>query len=504
MAFDLASAKPESQGFDLASATPIRELTPSTPKLSAKDALTRAYMMGGPYAGMADKDYRTLVGTGLTDPIIAVRELTGTISPEAVRQREAEYRAAAARTGQGAGFGRFMGGAITTLPLMAVPGAPASMNMLGRMAYGAGLGGTTAALMQPTTGEDDFWAQKGQQAGTGMLFGAAAPVVGAGVRKGAELLGGPGVTGAQTVDQLKKAETAAWDMVKDSTATYNATPLRDSVRGLLSPKSFNYDPDTFPALKKSVDRIEQLATDAAAGNNSSIHELRTVRTMLQNVEGSNVTQAEKALAGSIKSKLDEFMATQGGKDAKAWVKARDISNTLFRSRDVQNIVKSAEEASGATSKEIRDRFTDLLNSKAIKSYTTEQQALIKQISEGNLTEKGLELIGKMAPKSLTWKNILGLLGAETFGYGHLPSFAQVPSATLAAAVTGGAAARGTANALARQRVNLLDELIRGGKLPIAQPSTPSLIEMPYIINTLTPMSSRESNQNAFTSKGSAP
>ena len=94
----------------------------------------------------------------------------------------------------------------------------------------------------------------------------------------------------------------------------------------------------------------------------------------------------------------------------------------------------------------------------MKLYTPEQQDIIKQIADGTATQKTFELIGKMAPKGFTWQKIAGLLGVSGFG--------GAPGAGAALAAYGtGAAARGAANMLATRQVNMLDELIRGGKLP---------------------------------------
>lgn len=475
MAFDLASAKPESQGFDLASATPITK-----PKLSANDALAQAYLMGGPYAGVSDPNYRTIVGTGLTDAPVAIGELTGLVSPEVVRAREARYQQAAAQGGEGAGFGRFMGGAITTAPLAAIPGAGPSANLLTRMAIGAGTNAATSMLTQPTSGEGDFWNQKSRQGVGGAVVGGALPLLAEGVKGATTLV--RGAKGSASTEQLKAAETAAWDRVKESTAAYNTEPLRSNLKDTF--KDYNYDPRTFPALKEAIKSIDDAAESSLGGSPTSIHELRTIRTMLQNVQSSNsAVPAEKGLAGVIKAKIDGFMSKQGGEDAAAWVDARKISDTLFKSRNVKDILAASEESSKATSQQIRERFSELLDSKVIKSYSAEQQALIKDIAEGNLTEKGLELVGKMAPKSLTWGKIAALLGIGGVGHQYLdPRIAGITAAMFG----GGAAARGAANTLAKQRVNLLDELIRGGRVAPMPAGVTNVTTNPYTINLLTP------------------
>ena len=134
-------------------------------------------------AGMSHPDVSGSLAMGVTDPVVAIRELTGTISPEAVRQREAEQRAREERVGGLAGFGRFAGGAAATAPLMASPGAGPGANLLARTAIGAGTGAVVAPLTMPTTGEGNFWEQKADQAMMGGLIGGALPLAGYGLQK---------------------------------------------------------------------------------------------------------------------------------------------------------------------------------------------------------------------------------------------------------------------------------------------------------------------------------
>lgn len=309
----------------------------------------------------------------------------------------------------------------------------------------------------------------GQLLGKGLSAGAT---LGSKVIK--DVTGKTAAETAASVEKLKQSETQAWDKVKDSTTTFkDPIPLKDSVDELLSPKKFNYDPRTFSAVKPAVEAFNDIYESGIKGISTDIHEMRTVRTMLQDVRMSGGAKPdEKRLAGELMDKLDNYVLQHGGEDAAAWKDARDISNKLFRSRDVQGIVKAAEESSKATSKEIRSQFGDLLNSYQIKMYTPEQQAVIKQIAEGTATEKTLEMIGSLAPKNPGWNNIKTLLGV-----GGAYHAAGVPGAI--AAYTTGEAARSAANMLARQRVNMLDELIRGGKIP-------QTIELPQPIQRVLP------------------
>lgn len=343
-------------------------------------------------------------------------------------------------------------------PMLQMAGAAAGSAVGG--IPGAAVGYAIPTQLERYTGENapktlkEAGVAAAEDVGTGLLTDIGGRAIGAGISgvvKGAAKLAGKST--AQTVEQLKTAETNAWNNVKKSTATFSdPIPLQDNVDSLLSPANYNYDPETFGAVKPVLKKLDGLYESALSGKPMSIHELRTVRTMLQDVENSGAKPAEKSLSKAIKDEVDSYVMAHGGQDGQAWADARNISNQLFRSRDIQNLVETAN------SKEIRDKFSDLMNSNAIKTYTPEQQQLIQQIANGSATEKGLEMVSALAPKHLGWQKIAGLLGLS-----HLVGGTPGTVGALAAYGTG-AAARATANALARSRVNALDELIRGGQL----------------------------------------
>lgn len=91
-----------------------------------------------------------------------------------VRQNEAAYQAA---RGPDAGFDgyRVLGNVISPVNLALGSAAPAAATLGGRVAVGAGLGASSAALNPVAQG--DFVDEKAKQIGTGAAFGGAMPVV---------------------------------------------------------------------------------------------------------------------------------------------------------------------------------------------------------------------------------------------------------------------------------------------------------------------------------------
>ena len=165
-----------------------------------------------------DPDFQTIARTGLTDLPVAVGEMSGLASREYIRQREAEYQAAAQRAGTGAGFGRGMFGSITGLPLAALPGAPAGAGLLSRVGAGAGIGAWYGAIAQPTSGQGNFLAEKRNQMAAGALIGGGLPVVGSllnkGYRAGANLVEGFTPSGREAIKGRAYLESLGNDPAK--------------------------------------------------------------------------------------------------------------------------------------------------------------------------------------------------------------------------------------------------------------------------------------------------
>ena len=185
MAFDPDAYLAKTSNFD-----PDAYLAGGAPAVAPKaqpsreETLARARLAAGSGYGSASPDYATVLRTGLTDIPVAIGEMTGLASPEYIRQREAQYQAAAANV-PAAGLGRAFGGGITGAPLALIPGAPAGMGLMGRVGIGAATGAGLGAIAQPTSGQGNFLTEKGQQMLGGALVGAGLPVVGAGLGKGA-------------------------------------------------------------------------------------------------------------------------------------------------------------------------------------------------------------------------------------------------------------------------------------------------------------------------------
>ena len=270
----------------------LEHLSGNAPK--AKPTLADAYLSQG--KAYTDPDFQTIASTGMTDIPVAIGELTGLASPEYIRQREAKYQAAAQRAGTGAGFGRGMFGAITGAPLAAIPGAPVGMGLLGRVGLGAATGAGIGAIAQPTSGQGNFLAEKGQQALGGALIGGGLPVVGAGLGLGANWLSALRDRLSPDMNALRITREALGNDPNQIAAVMAANRAQPNA---LASEAAAALPAPLNAYQTLLRTGEQL--DTAAGNASAARAVQR-QTHLDDLAnlagGATQTEAEAAAAAS--------------------------------------------------------------------------------------------------------------------------------------------------------------------------------------------------------------
>ena len=325
---------------------------------------------------------------------------------------------------------------------------------------GATIGGTIGRQASSALGlspEESILTSAGIAAGTelgGKVLGKGVEkVIGAG-GKIVEKVTGKGPAKAPTVEALKEQSNELRAQMYSTGQQFDPNALRQAVRsGVESvPKEFPVGGGgkIAPKTQDALDQIDRLVDTKAQ---VSIGQLEHVNKLLNDALLSGGT--DSAYAAAAKQKLDDFAMATGGETTELWKKVKALETQQFRSKAIQDMVENA------SSKNIRTKFDKLLNSDAIKGYTPEQQAIIKQIADGTVTQKTLEAIGSLMPKSPTWAKIGGLLGIG----GGFALGGPVGVGTALAAYGANKAAQATASAMARSRANMLDELIRGGQIP---------------------------------------
>lgn len=215
MPFDLSSAAPVTgSGFDLSSAKPADDAGEQEKRKSPRWLLDQREQEAQIQREMANRRHRIV--TGALDPVFGLTQLATKTLPESVvkagnefnnwladkgipvarvpeggvdeltRQREQEYQAWRAKTGDTGSDPARMGGNMLS-PVNLVPAGVAAragmpLSLVGKMALGAGQGAATGA-MQPVTSGDSFWEEKGKQVAGGAAIGGAMPAVAAGAAR---------------------------------------------------------------------------------------------------------------------------------------------------------------------------------------------------------------------------------------------------------------------------------------------------------------------------------
>jgi hypothetical protein len=268
-----------------------------------------------------DPNFQTVARTGLTDMPVAVGEMTGLVSPQALQQREADYRTAAKQVGPMADFGRGLYGAVGTAPLAFIPGAPAGMNFLGRVGVGAATGAGVGAIAQPTSGQGNFLdraAEKGQQILLGTVLGSGTGLLNEGASWLANKLS------ARTRAQALANQTIPPNQLAAVTAANTAQP---DVLASQAAAAQGLDLPAYQALLRMAESVDPAATARAtrltnqaahlaelqriAGGATATENVAAQNAAMGTLRGTTAQQREAALTGAMSPKTIAVPQTYG-------------------------------------------------------------------------------------------------------------------------------------------------------------------------------------------------
>ena len=206
---------------------------------------------------------------------------------------------------------------------------------------------------------------------------------------------------------------------------------------------------------------------------------------------------EGRLALIARNKLDDFVdgldesslvsGKAGSRDAiESLSDARNLWRKGIKAEMIDEIFFKAENAAGANytsaglETSLRQKFRSLAdNPRKFKQFNAEEQEIILQIVRGGNLQNSLRLIGKLAPTG-------SISAAISIGGGH--ALGGPSGAALLPAV--GASARHGAGVMGLKNFEMLDELIRNGRV-----NTPRSIMIPRSIRGL--MSSQYADADEF-------
>lgn len=332
-----SAAKPEGGGAPTPKPT-------ETKQPSAKDLITSGMMAEGRAYMNPNVHMPTLVG--LTDIPIGVAQkvahLFGSNALDAlVNRREAAVQAA----GPEGAIARQGANVIGSMPLMAIPGAPATASLPVRMGVGALTGaGTAAAMPTPTSDNADYWSQLGNQALMGGAVGAGLPLAGVGLAQTGKLIAGAKNWLSPEYAASQYARQAAGSSLPSVIAANQAAPtnLLASQAGAeaanpaylaLLHTAETIDPESTAFAVRQMQGADQLAalqriaggatqTEARAGQEATKGTLTALTTPMREEALGAANTAGQVIPG-LQAQVDRFgnAASQNVQDVRRFVAA---------------------------------------------------------------------------------------------------------------------------------------------------------------------------------------
>jgi hypothetical protein len=213
----------------------------------------------------------------------------------------------------------------------------------------------------------------------------------------------------------------------------------------------------------------------------SFEELEALRSRLGNVgrsrETGKITREQANRLGMIvQDDLDDFIANAGPNQvtagdpqaaARAVQQARNLWRNARKGEILEQVLSKTDLSQRPKAEELRAKLTPIIaDDRLMAKFTPEEQDVLRSIQSGNLTEKALGTMAKLAPDLTSGAGVTKLIG-----YLSVPPTAAAslvdPAYAATAGMIGGAAlaSRAMANRLAMRRASDVAEAILQGRPP---------------------------------------
>lgn len=215
---------------------------------------------------------------------------------------------------------------------------------------------------------------------------------------------------APDVSQLKQEASGQYKFAEDAGAVFKKNAVGQFNNSLQAEmKQQGFDPRLHPKVAVALDEINK-----AGNKNLTLSEAEILRR-IGNASKASIDADERRLGSILIDKLDEFVEgaqpsqlQSGNKQAiEALTDARDlwkrskkgeIMNEIF---DVAELRASTNFTQSGMEQAIRNRLTNLAtNSKKMRTFTKNEQELIKQAAKGGSLQNVLRYVGKLAPTGI--------------------------------------------------------------------------------------------------------
>lgn len=282
-----------------------------------------------------------------------------------------------------------------------------------------------------------------------------------------------------TADAIKAQAQAAYRSAENAGVVFRPDKYSAAVDDMFSnAANKGFDPALTPNTAAAFKRIEELKGNVPLTLQTIEQRRKILNIAAKKAAASPDGKADAALANSMIRRLDNFvednanvLVSGGNPDAAtaALKEARSLWRKSAKSEQITELLSNAKLRAQNYSQSgydnaLKTEFMPLARSKSkLRGFTEEEQAAIRKVVDGSLTEKALRGVGKFAIRG-------PISGGVNLMAGGVTANPVVPFVTAGIAE----AAKQGASAMRSSNANLVDLLIRsGGQLPQAKALSPA-------------------------------
>jgi hypothetical protein len=306
-------------------------------------------------------------------------------------------------------------------------------------------------------------------------------------------MGAKGILQAPTVQELKGQAGQQYKFAEEAGAVFKRNAYNKFSTGLESTlQKEGLDKTLHPRVFAALERIKDTK------GNVSLENMEILRRISQ-AAGSSMDASERRLASMLVDDLDNFVETAGpttlakgsSEAIRALTDARELWKRAKKTEIIDDLKASAELRAEANYNQsgienaLRRKLVNLAdNPRKLRTFSQEEQELIKSTAKGGSVQNALRLLGKLSPTGAIPAAIGGGAGFALGG----------PYGAVILPMLGGAARQG-ATQLGLRNIEQLRNRLALGYQPIPQVSTRGLIgsreAIAPIINPITGLLSEE-------------
>lgn len=226
------------------------------------------------------------------------------------------------------------------------------------------------------------------------------------------------------------------------------------------------------ALTPKASAVLKRVSNDLEGGRTGLNDIEKVRRLANTATQDFNNPTDQALGSVIKDTIDDFVQNEASKFSgdtdigQLYRGARNLTQRRKKSEAVDEAVYRASQAASGFENGLRNEFRSLLkNKKRRGGFTSEEKALMNQITQGGTLENTLKKLGKLGVGADQQTNmLLGFLGSSA-GAGAGAAVAGAPGAVIGglALPTIGQLSASTAKRLANKNQSFLSDLTRAGK-----------------------------------------